>query len=421
MRDRIRFILNSLRERLWVKPLVICLLSILAAFIARLADDIQFLRQVPEITSDSLTILLGIISASMLVIAMFAVGSMISAFASASNTATPRSFNLVVADDVSQNALSSFIGAFIFSIVAIVALENGYYGIAGRFLLFLIIVAVFAFIIFNFLRWLDRIARLGRLGNTIEKVETVTDDAFRRYRQSPTLGARAANRQINGIPIYSDIVGYVQRIDIPSLQTAAEHLKAHITVLAQPGKFTAPDQPLAIIHDQEGQEKETIDETRIIKAFVIDKNRAFIEDPKFGLVVLSEIASRALSPAVNDPGTAICIIDTFVRLFSIWADIEPEADISFDRVWVPILSIDEMFDDAFNAIARDGSGTIKVVLRMQKAFVSLASLNDNALRQTSSKHAHLAYRYAKNALSLPEEHAKLDQYAEFFGFEQLDD
>lgn len=78
-------------------------------------------------------IIRSITSGSMLGVATFAVGSMLADYSSASNSATPRSFPLIIADDVSQNALSSFIGAFIFGIVAYVALENGYYGPAGRF------------------------------------------------------------------------------------------------------------------------------------------------------------------------------------------------------------------------------------------------------------------------------------------------
>jgi hypothetical protein len=41
----------------------------------------------------------------MLVISIFAVGSMVSAFSAASGTATPRSFKLIIGDDVSRNAL----------------------------------------------------------------------------------------------------------------------------------------------------------------------------------------------------------------------------------------------------------------------------------------------------------------------------
>ena len=57
-------------------------------------------------------------ASGMLVMATFAVGSMVAAYASASNTASPRSFSLVISDDSSQKALSAFVGAFIFSTVA---------------------------------------------------------------------------------------------------------------------------------------------------------------------------------------------------------------------------------------------------------------------------------------------------------------
>lgn len=113
----------------------------------------------PEVSVKSLDVLLGVTSGSMLGVTTFAMGSMLTAYSSASNTATPCSFPLVIADDISQYTLSSFIGAFIFSIVANVALENGYYGSAGRFLLFIISIRIFAVIILNFIRWLDRIAR----------------------------------------------------------------------------------------------------------------------------------------------------------------------------------------------------------------------------------------------------------------------
>jgi uncharacterized membrane protein len=56
------------------------------------------------------------------------------------------------------------------------------------------------------------------------------------------------------------------------------------------------------------------------EAFVIGNMRYFHEDPRFGLITLSEIASRAYIPAVNDPGTAIQIISSHVRLFSLWAE-----------------------------------------------------------------------------------------------------
>jgi uncharacterized membrane protein len=117
---------------------------------------------------------------------------MLSAYAAAGSTATPRSYSLVVSDDVSQNALSTFIAAFIFSIVALIALKNGYYEKAGHFALFTLTIVVFALVVLTFLRWVDRIARLGRLATTIDKVEKATAAAMQRRRCAPTLGSAPA-------------------------------------------------------------------------------------------------------------------------------------------------------------------------------------------------------------------------------------
>lgn len=410
MQDRIRFIYNRIKERLWVKPLVICILSIIAAFVAKLSDRVEFLQFVPSVALESLNVFLSISAGSMLGVATFAVGSMLTAYASASNTATPRSFPLVIADDVSQNALSSFIGAFIFSIIALVALENDYYGRAGRFILFILSIVIFAVIIFNFIRWIDRIARLGRLGNTIKKVESVARESLKRRRQQPTLGAMKAEGESSGIPVYAKSIGYVQFIDIPILQSTAAEQDLQITVASLPGTFTYPDQPIAYVETKENHHKEEINTKAILDAFRIAKDRAFDEDPRFGLIVLSEIASRALSAAVNDPGTAIDIIGSFVRLFSLWVSVDKEVyEIKYDRVFVPELSLRDMFDDAFNVIARDGAATIEVGLRLQKAFRSLASLGHEEMKEEAIAHAQLALRYAENALRLEEEVAQLNQ------------
>ncbi len=123
MPDRIRFWLGRLREQLWLRPLAASLLSVGAALLAGGADRYGLEQVTPSITAASLESLLSIMASSMLVIAIFSVTSMVAAYASASTTATPRSFPLVLADDVSQNALSTFLGAFIFSIVALVGVH----------------------------------------------------------------------------------------------------------------------------------------------------------------------------------------------------------------------------------------------------------------------------------------------------------
>ena len=103
----------------------------------------------------------------------------------------PRSFVLIVGDDVSQNAFSVFIGAFIFSVVALVAGMNGLNsGRVSQFILFSLTILVLIAIIITFIWWVDNIARLGRLGHTIDKVETTAGS--RRFC-SRTRGSQMCN------------------------------------------------------------------------------------------------------------------------------------------------------------------------------------------------------------------------------------
>ena len=417
MLERWSFIAHRIRERLWIKPLAVCLLSILAVFLARMADGSGLGELVPHITRDSNETVLKIMAASMLVMATFAVASMVSAYASAASSATPRSFALVVADDVSQNALSAFVGAFIFSVVALVALMNGFYGRAGQFVLFALTMLAFAVVVVTFVRWVDIIARLGRLGNTVDRVEAAACASFRQRQRRPLLGGRpalpapAASRAVA-----TEAIGYLQHVDAKALQRTAERAGLRIFVESLTGAFCTPQRPVARVVADDGAAVSDADADAVIAAFEVGQSRAFDQDPRFGVIALSEIASRALSPAVNDPGTAVVVIGSLVRLFLAWDSSGREARAGecapeFDRVLVPSLSLEDLFDDAFTAIARDGAATVEVAVRLQKALATLALVDDTRMRANAVRHAALAARRADAALRFPPDREALEAAA----------
>lgn len=398
--DQLQFYISRIKERLWVRPLALCVLSIGATFVARLADDNGLEAYLPQINPDSVEALLSIMASSMLVIATFAVGSMVAAYASASTAATPRSIPLVIADDVTQNALSAFIGAFIFSLVALISVQNDLFESAGLFAIFALTLLVFAIVIVTFVRWVDRIARLGRVGNTIGQVEGATADAMDRRRHAPTLCAMpmtAENAEEQGMAVYSSTVGYIQNIDVEALQSCAEEYACQVQLAALPGTFVTTKRPLLVVSGCQ-----TFDQDSFTCAFEIGANRTFENDPRFGLLALSEIADKALSPGVNDPGTAIDVIGTMVRLFTRWqtpVDDDQRSQISCDRVQVPELDIDDMFDDAFTAIARDGAGIIEVSIRLQKALAALAECDAPELAAAAKKQSRKALARCELAMS----------------------
>jgi uncharacterized membrane protein len=401
MQKNIKFFFKELSEKLWLKPLIFCLLSVAAALLAQLADDSFIVDIALDIEKSSVENLLSTISSSMLVIAIFAVGAMLSAFSAASSSATPRSFKLIVADDVSQNALSVFIGSFIYSIVATIALKNGYYGEAGYFSLFILTLVVFAIVIITFLRWVERISKLGRLSHTIKKVEDATAKAIKERKAEPLMGGMPVNTmREKGSPVFSNQIGYIQHINMDELQELACEVDTTISLNCMPGTFTAPDKPLAYLNQGKTTSLNGIVE-KLNKAFVIKDNRSFYNDPRFGLITLSEIASRALSPGINDPGTAIAITGSHVRIFTSWMKDENNPTtqkVKYDRIEVPEISVADMFDDAFRPIARDGAGNLEVMLRLQKALISIAYNGSQEIKELAISHSRQAFERAELAM-----------------------
>ncbi len=413
---RVKLLFKRFSERLWVKPVLASVLSVAGVFAAKAADRTSLADVVPEITVESIQSLLSIMASSVLVIATLAVASMVSAYASASNTASPRAFPLVVADDRTQYALSVFVGTFIFSIVGLIASKNEYFGPAGRFVLFSLTALVLVLVVLTFVTWVDRIARLGRMSATIEQVEGAACKSLCARRDTPFLGGhplRAPSE--DGDALFAEEIGFLQHIDMRGLQEAAVEANVRFEIAALPGTFMTPDREIARCIGVSSIDAKDMRQI-IRKNFVIGRDRTFVDDPRFGLVVLSQIAARALSTAVNDPGTAIDVIGVLVRLFIIWnapRDADSEHTLSYDRISVPPLDQDDMFDDAFTAIERDGAATIEVTLRLLRGLETLARVGDPAMREAALRHTRRVVAQAEQEQHLPADRAVIAARATF--------
>ncbi len=410
MISRWRWLYMLLTRRLWFRAALYGVTAVVTALIAGFLSPLVP-ENIPDVFgADAVEDILKIIAASMLAVATFSLGATVSALTSASGTATPRAAQLLVEDSTSQTIISAFIGAFIFSLVGIIALNTQFYGPGGRAILFFVTLIVVTSVIVTFFRWIDYLSQLGRLSVTVEKVEKAAADAMRARWLSPCLDCQPMQTvPPSAIPLNSDEFGYVQHLDIQSLSRIAERAGGLVHVMRLPGAFAEAGQPLAFVTWRPSE-----DECReLVKAFLIGKVRSFEQDPRFGLIVLSEIASRALSPGVNDPGTAIDIIGRIVRILSIWAeDREPrETEVEYRNVFVPGIADSDLFDDAFGPIARDGAGTLEVGIRLQKAFRSLSRRGSEEFREAARRHSALARERSINALQLSEDRARIEQLA----------
>lgn len=140
---------------------------------------------------------------------------------------------------------------------------------------------------------------------------------------------------------------------------------------------------------------------RIVDCFSIGDVRSFDQDPRFGACVLTEIASRALSPAVNDPGTAIDVISRALRILHAWrGPVDEKSCEPVNPRWrVVFIDVADLFDDLFTPISRDGAAVVEVGLRLQKAFAVLADLGPE-FRKSAIRHSKQAIDRAEAAMDL---------------------
>ena len=377
------FLLRRLARRLWVRTTLIAALAVVSAAIGAVLGQALPGSLTDRVSADAVGRILEILASSMLAVTTFSLSVMVMARQWASNQSTPRAHRLVQEDPVTQNALATFLGAFLFALASLILVETGVH--EGRALTVVLgfTVAVIILVVIAILRWIDHLSHLGGVSETAGRIEAEARRAIDRRTEFPCLGGRPctlADIPTSGRPVTAISSGYIQHVDAGILNDCAETSEARVWIAATPGTFVTEGEPLV-------RTSWTLDEDRIRAAFVIGEDRSFDQDPRFGLQVLSEIAQRALSPGVNDPGTAISVIGRLLRLLlEVPAEELQGKDVMFPRVFVPPISAATLIEDAFAAIARDAADKVEVHLAVQTAFSRLAA-SDNAAMSSAAREA----------------------------------
>ena len=219
-----------------------------------------------------------------------------------------------------------------------------------------------------------------------------------------------------GVEITTDQTGHIQIIHPEPLQHLAEELELEIYLLHEIGAFVFYGAPLVRITGlEDSPSEETMDRLcRVVRNnIVVGVARSFEQDPRFGLLTMAQIASKALSPGINDPGTAIDIINRSGRILSVYRDETAEEDEPLHpRLHVRPLDPDDLIDDAFSAIARDGAAFHEVQQRLQKVMSGLMRHPDPGLCKAARRQAGEFLTRALDGMDWEPDRARLRASAE---------
>ena len=212
----------------------------------------------------------------------------------------------------------------------------------------------------------DRIAR---------ETELVIDELMPRPRTRFEPMSRLPLDDTGHTAILNQRSGYVRFVDIDQLLYLAKSWRIRIRVERGVGQFLPAGVPL--LHVSREDRINPMRSSELLGAFDIGPTRTLQQDVEFGVIQIVDIALRAISPAVNDPSTAISCIDQLSRVLIRWLGRAPPASVLFDpphvpRVFVPWISVDGMLDTAFEQIRHYAANDAAVSLRLLRAIGDIA-------------------------------------------------
>jgi len=246
----------------------------------------------------------------------FSFGSMLVAIQVASASLTPRVIATMLLRD---NVIRSVVGLFVFGLLLAVGARNRS-DTAPQFIVSLsAIMGLLSTIGFLFL--VDYTARLLRPVSIIWRISkdglAVMESVYPESAKGPseTANARMASgdRQVDSparVVLHEGTSGIVLAVNLRALTAAAEKASGIVEIVPRVGDFVAVGEVLFRLHGAAASVSDNILHGNV----AFGRERTVEQDSTFALRILVDIAIKALSPAINDPTTAVLAIDQLHRL-----------------------------------------------------------------------------------------------------------
>jgi len=375
--NRVRNFLLLLRQKLWVVPMLMCVLALLLAYslvtaapllASTVADrGFRWLFGGDAATARGLlsSLLTGHMTMTSLVISMTFV-----ILPLAANQLGPRLVTNFLADRWLQVALGLFIGTILYLLVVLGSLDEAR-GSTGVPRLAVTVGGILTVLcLFALLFYVDKVARWIIADNIVEEVSehlrTNIDEMLPEGRGTVGCDHRT---------IALGKSGYIQTIDYEVLVSVAHRNGAVLQVNVRAGHFVLAHGDHVVIHAGPPLAEAEVEAIRA--AFVIGAERSPAQDLEYHVRQLVEIGLRALSTGINDPFTAIAVIrhlgaalEEVFRRSGQPAELRDESGAV--RVVADRSDIDGLTDAAFDAIRHADGSTPAVLISIADVLGQLA-------------------------------------------------
>lgn len=425
---------DALRTNLWLVPTI----EVLGAgllFAATYRIDRQAYNgrlQLPAWTDNGSSdaarqILIGIAAAVITVVGLvFSIT--IVALTLASTQFGPRMLRNFVRDRGTQITLGTFVGTFVFAVLALSSISHGDKGdfvphLSITVSLGLLLVALSVLIYF-----IHHVATMIQLPRVIASIASdlaaaIEAETGGRPAKTPSteLGPSVAEIETrlatNGVSIPASSSGYLQFVAYDRLVNIATRSEGVMRLLHRPGHFVVQGLPLAVVWPPETAPRFL---HHLERAHVTGPHRTLTQDLAFAIDQLVEIAIRALSPAVNDTFTAIACIDwlsdTICKITTRWDPPIVHRDrLGNIRVLAAEIRLERFVERAFDQIRQSGRGMPAILIRQLDGLERIARYTSTEEHRTTLiAQADMILRNSTESIPEPSDRADVQHHYDTF-------
>lgn len=302
------------RDAIWIWPVLGMAAAILVArLLLWLEEQAGWQSRLNPNTAETV---LATLASSMFTFIVFVSSALLVAVQLASSQLTPRIIGVVFRDPLIKIAQVVFVFSFTFTLTVLTRITTSVPSVSAHVAAYscLASLGVFLFLVGHVVIILRpsgalwAVASCGR--KVIAKVYPRRLTAMSRAGSGTTLTppCPVPGEPARTIPSHAD--GVVLAFDIPGLVSVAQRGDCVIELVPQVGDFVAIGDPLFRLL----QGGATLDVEQLCQSVALGQERTLEQDPAFAFRILVDIACKGLSPAINDPTTAVLALDQIHHL-----------------------------------------------------------------------------------------------------------
>jgi uncharacterized membrane protein len=388
----LRHAMYNLRGGFLIRPLTIALtLGAAGAFLSWLEEEFPAASAwVPTVLFPShadpqvAQVILAGIAASIMTVVSIVFAILLMTLTLASMQFSPRIIVSFSRDRVTQWTLGIFLGTFSYCMAALPAarsLPHPFAPVAtvlGAMVLALVCVGWLLFFIHH-------ISQAISVNHIVDKIAKETEGVIDEmmpwpHRLDGLKHAEPLRPNPSEVAVSSHESGYIRFIDTQRLVALAKHYHVSIRVLRRVGHFVPAGIPLMMV--SKGNRLPPEGTAGLLAAFDSGPTRTLQQDVEFGVLQIVDIALKAISPAVNDPSTAISCVDQLSRVLIHFASRQPPDELLYDppgvvRASVGWIHFEHLLDAAFEQIRMYSKTDVAVSLRLLRALGDIAASTPN--------------------------------------------